>query len=165
MYYAVINQWNNYLYHVMANIGGIYIENTTVGDGEKTYTFVEKEKQQAALRFLLDEVLCYPKWLFDPEIAQYTYLLKNTPLGVVENAPTQVLKNAQAYVFWDLLSNNRLIRMLRMNRKYGLSETHKNSVHGEPPCDQYVPNDVHGHHNYKSVSEGRTRSDYQSISC
>lgn len=112
LYYAVINQWNNYLYHVMANIGGIYIENTTVGDGEKTYTFVEKEKQQAALKFLLDEVLCYPEWLFDPEVAQYTYLLRNTPLGVVENAPTQVLKNAQSYIFWDLLSNNRLMRML-----------------------------------------------------
>lgn len=112
LYYAVINQWNNYLYHVMANIGGIYIENTTVGDGQKTYTFVEKEKQQEALKFLLNEVLCYPKWLFDTEVAQYTYLLKNTPLGVVENAPTQVLKNAQAYIFWDLLSNNRLMRML-----------------------------------------------------
>ena len=48
LYYAVINQWNNYLYHVLANIGGIYIENTVVGDGQKTYTFVEKEKQQAA---------------------------------------------------------------------------------------------------------------------
>ena len=48
LYYAVINQWNNYLYHVLANIGGIYIENTTVGDGIKTYTFVEKEKQQVA---------------------------------------------------------------------------------------------------------------------
>ena len=112
LYYAVNNQWNNYLYHVMANSGGIYIENTTVGDGEKTYTFVEKEKQQAALKFLLDEVLCYPEWLFDPEVAQYTYLLRNTPLGVVENAPTQVLKNAQSYIFWDLLSNNRLMRML-----------------------------------------------------
>ena len=43
LYYAVITQWNNYLYHVMANIGGIYIENTTVGDGVKTYTYVEKE--------------------------------------------------------------------------------------------------------------------------
>ena len=48
LYYAVINQWNNYLYHVLANIGGIYIENTIVGDGVKTYTFVEKEKQQAS---------------------------------------------------------------------------------------------------------------------
>ncbi len=33
LYYAVINQWNNYLYHVLANIGGIYIENTVIGDG------------------------------------------------------------------------------------------------------------------------------------
>lgn len=112
LYYAVINQWNNYLYHVLANIGGIYIENTTVGDGQKTYTFVEKEKQQAALKFLLDEVLTYPEWLFDTEVGEYTYLLRKTPLGVVENAPTQVLKNAQSYILWDLLSNNRLMRML-----------------------------------------------------
>ena len=62
LYYAVINQWNNYLYHVLANIGGIYIENTIVGDGQKTYTFVEKEKQQAALKFLLDEVLNIQMW-------------------------------------------------------------------------------------------------------
>ena len=102
LYYAVINQWNNYLYHVLANIGGIYIENTIVGDGQKTYTFVEKEKQQAALKFLLDEVLTYPKWLFDTEVGEYTYLLRNTPLGVVENAPTQILKNAQSYILWDL---------------------------------------------------------------
>lgn len=121
LYYAVINQWNNYLYHVMANIGGIYLENTTVGDGVKTYTFVEKEKQQASLTFLLNEVLSYPKWLFDPEVAQYTYLLRNTPLGVVENAPTQVLKNAQSYVFWDLLSNNRLMRMLENESVNGKS--------------------------------------------
>ena len=47
-----------------------------------------------ALKFLLDEVLTYPKWLFDTEVGEYTYLLRNTPLGVVENAPTQVLKNA-----------------------------------------------------------------------
>lgn len=112
LYYAVINQWNNYLYHVMANIGGIYLENTIVGDGQKTYTFVEKEKQQAALKFLLDEVLTYPKWLFDAEVGEYTYLLRNTPMGVVENAPTQVLKNAQSYILWDLLSNTRLMRML-----------------------------------------------------
>ena len=76
LYYAVITQWNNYLYHVMANIGGIYIENTTVGDGVKTYTYVEKEKQEASLDFLLNEVLCYPRWLFDTEISDYTFLLR-----------------------------------------------------------------------------------------
>lgn len=119
LYYAVINQWNNYLYHVLANIGGIYLENTTVGDGQKTYTFVEKERQQAALQFLLDEVLTYPKWLFDTEVGEYTYLLRNTPLGVVENAPTQILKNAQSYILWDLLGNNRLVRMLENESVHG----------------------------------------------
>lgn len=119
LYYAVINQWNNYLYHVLANIGGIYIENTTVGDGVKTYTFVEKEKQQGALNFLLNEVLTHPKWLFDAEVGTYTYLLRNTPVGVQENAPTQVLKNAQAYILWDLLRNNRLMRMIENESKNG----------------------------------------------
>ena len=78
----------------------------------KTYTFVEKEKQQAALKFLMDEVLTYPKWLFDTEVGQYTYLLRNTPIGKQENAPTQILKNAQAYILWDLLGNTRLMRMI-----------------------------------------------------
>ena len=119
LYYAVINQWNNYLYHVLANIGGMYIENTTVGDGVKTYTFVEKEKQRNALKFLMDEVLTYPQWLFDTEVGRYTYLLRDTPNGVQENAPTQILKNAQAYILWDLLSNNRLMRMLENETLHG----------------------------------------------
>ena len=119
LYYAVITQWNNYLYHVMANIGGIYIENTTVGDGVKTYTYVEKEKQEASLDFLLNEVLCYPRWLFDTEISDYTFLLRKNPTGVIEYAPSQILKNTQGYIFWDLLSNNRLMRMLENELKNG----------------------------------------------
>jgi hypothetical protein len=119
LYYAVITQWNNYLYHVMANIGGIYIENTTVGDGVKTYTYVEKEKQEASLDFLLNEVLCYPRWLFDTEISDYTFLLRKNPTGVIEYAPSQILKNTQGYIFWDLLSNDRLMRMLENELKNG----------------------------------------------
>lgn len=119
LYYAVIMQWNNYLYHVMTNIGGIYIENTTVGDGVQTYTHVEKEKQAESLDFLLDEVLCYPRWLFDTPISDYTFLLRKNPNGVVEYAPNQVLKNTQGYIFWDLLSNDRLMRMLENELKNG----------------------------------------------
>ena len=119
LYYAVITQWNNYLYHVMANIGGIYIENTTVGDGVKTYTYVEKGKQAASLDFLLKEVLCYPRWLFDTEISDYTFLLRKNPTGVIEYAPNQILKNTQGYIFWDLLSNERLMRMLENELKNG----------------------------------------------
>ena len=64
------------------------------------------------MKFLTDEVLTYPKWLFDTEVGKYTYLLRNTPVGQQENRPTQILKNAQAYILWDLLGNTRLMRMI-----------------------------------------------------
>lgn len=112
LYYAVVHQWNSYLYHVLANIGGIYIENTSVGDAQDTYTFVPRERQRAALDFLLREVLSYPHWLFDTPMGQKLYLYRHTPQGLQENSPWQVLKNAQAYILWDLLGNNRLMRMI-----------------------------------------------------
>lgn len=112
LYGAVIYQWTLYHYHVMANIGGMYIENTTIGDGQKTFTYVEKEKQRRAAQFLLDEVLCYPRWLFDAPLTQYTYVHRKTPNGIQELSPTMMLKTQQNYVIWDMLHNDRLIRML-----------------------------------------------------
>ncbi len=111
LYKGVVFQWGLYLYHVMANVGGIYLENTYVGDGEKTFTFVEKERQKEAVEFLLGEVLCYPDWLFNTELSDYTYVLKETPVGVLEQTPNLLLKNQQNYVLWDLLSNDRMMRM------------------------------------------------------
>lgn len=111
-YYEIVSQWNNYLYHVMANIGGIYINNTTVGDGQQTYTYVEKAKQQQALQFLIKEALAYPAWLFDTEASKFTYFIRPGASGTTENAPSQIFGNAQSYVLWDLLSNDRLVRML-----------------------------------------------------
>jgi hypothetical protein len=112
LYNAVIGQWNNYLYHVLANIGGIYMENITMDDGQKRYTFVEKEKQQASLKFLLEEVLSDQQWLFGTSINEYVFPMQNTPVGYLENSPSLLLKNAQSYIFWDLLENKRLTRML-----------------------------------------------------
>lgn len=112
-YYAIVSQWNNYLYHVMASIGGIYIDNTTVSDGQPTYTFVEKEKQQKSLEFLLKEALTWPAWLFDADVTRYTWFLRPGANGTTENAPSQIYGNAQSYVLWDLLSNDRLVRMLQ----------------------------------------------------
>ena len=112
LYASVIYQWELYHYHVMANIGGMYIENTTIGDGQKTFTFVEKEKQRRATQFLLDEVLTYPRWLFDVPLASYTYIHRKTPNGIHEMSPTMMLKTQQNYVIWDMLTNDRLVRML-----------------------------------------------------
>ena len=61
LYQGVIFQWSLYLYHVLANVGGMYIDNTTIDDGKPTSTFVEKDKQKRAVQFLIDEVFTCPK--------------------------------------------------------------------------------------------------------
>ena len=111
LYQAVIYQWSLYLYHVLANVGGMYIDNTTIDNGQKTFTFVEKDRQKRAVQFLIDEVFTYPEWLFGTSLSDYTYLNKNTPLGVQEQSPDYALKNQQCYMIWDLLDNSRLMRM------------------------------------------------------
>ncbi|MGN0212036.1 MAG: zinc-dependent metalloprotease [Muribaculaceae bacterium] len=119
LHYAVVNQWNNYMYHVLANVGGIYLENTNVGDGQATFTFVPREKQREAVQFLIDNVFTYQKWLFGSDLGRFTFLNKNTPRGVVEYAPSQIMRNAQAYLFYDLMENDRLMRMLENEMQNG----------------------------------------------
>lgn len=111
LYYSAVGQWQLYIYHALANIGGIYVDNTTVGDGRQTYRFVETPRQREAVQFVIDEALTQPSWLFDADVSNYTFLVNNTPFGRIENSPNYILKNAQSYILWDLLSDNRIIRM------------------------------------------------------
>ncbi len=108
---AIIGHWNNLVYHPMANIGGIYIENNTRNSDQETYTFVSKEVQKKSLDFLIRETITDTDWLFNNELSKYTFPLQSSPYGLIENSPTKLLKNAQSYIFWDLLNNKRLIRM------------------------------------------------------
>lgn len=119
LYSGVLFQWSLYHYHVMANVGGIYLENTVVGDGQKTFRFVEKQRQKDAVQFLINDILGYPEWLFAAEVTDYTYFLRNTPLGVVEEHPHFFLRNQQNYVLWDLLHNERIMRMLENEYRNG----------------------------------------------
>lgn len=111
LYYAIISHWNNLVYHPLANVGGIYLENTLRNSSQSTYTFVPKEIQKQAVEFLIRETITDTDWLFESELNKYTYPIRNTPAGNVENAPSLLLKNAQSYVYWDLLDNKRLVRM------------------------------------------------------
>ncbi len=106
---TVISQWDLYNYHVMANIGGIYLENTYMGDGTHSFAYVEKERQKEAAQYLIDEVLTYPEWLFSPNVAKYTYLLRNKR----EEHPSTAWKNEVNYIMWDMLANERLMRMVQ----------------------------------------------------
>ncbi|MDO5663969.1 MAG: zinc-dependent metalloprotease [Bacteroidia bacterium] len=111
LYYAIIGHWNNLVYHPLANVGGIYLENNLRKDNRQTYIFVPKEVQKKSVEFLIREMITDTDWLFESDLNKYTFPLRNTPAGLVENAPSLLLKNAQGYLFWDLLNNKRLVRM------------------------------------------------------
>lgn len=119
LYGSVLGQWNRYMYHVMSNIGGIYVDNTTVGDGRKTYRHVEKERQREAVKFLVDEAFKYPSWLFDAQVTDYTFLVQNSPIGRIEMSPSLVFSTYQSYLLWDLMSNDRIVRMLENEARNG----------------------------------------------
>ena len=72
---------------------------------------MEKERQRDAVQFLLDEVLCFPEWLFGSAFSTQIFPLRKTPLGTTEQEPAMLLKNQQNYILWDLLANDRLVRM------------------------------------------------------
>ena len=101
----------------------MYLENTFVGDGKRTFSFVPRERQQRAVQFLLDEVLSPQPWLFSTPLTQYTYINRRTPVGVQEMSPTYSLTNQQSYVLWDLLDNERLVRMLENEKQNGSTRT------------------------------------------
>lgn len=49
--------------------------------------------------------------MFDTSISDYTYILKETPLGTLEQSPNAMYKNTLNYLLWDLLDNKRMVRM------------------------------------------------------
>lgn len=119
LYSAVIYQWSLYLYHVLANVGGMYVNNITVGDGQESFVYADKNLQKQAVKFLIDNVLSDQKWLFDTPLSHLTYLQRSTPVGVEEQQPYYMLKNEQNYILWDLLDNARLVRMFENEGENG----------------------------------------------
>lgn len=108
----VIGQWYLYSYHVLTNVGGVYLNNTIYGDETKSTIFVPRERQKRAVNYLIDQVITYPIWLFGDQLFNYVYPVKESPAGYQEYNPFVTYKNMQSFILWDLLTNERLDRMV-----------------------------------------------------
>ncbi|HVI44334.1 MAG TPA: zinc-dependent metalloprotease [Chitinophaga sp.] len=109
---SAIGQWNQYAYHVLASVGGIYITPTVYGQQRPTYQHVEKKRQQYAVKYLIDEVFNTPAWLFRNDIYKRSYPIKESPVGSIEYGSLVYAKSLQSYLYYDLLRDERLSRML-----------------------------------------------------
>ena len=107
----IIDQWHLYSYHVMANIGGIYLNDRHYMDDANSFEFVPADIQRKSVQFLVEQVFTYPEWLFADPIYSKVLPTKNSPDGPFEYAPMEIFKYYQSYIFWDLLDEERLSRM------------------------------------------------------
>ena len=68
MYGQALGQFNRYMGHVAANIGGVYEYYKTTNQEGPVYVHVPKEKQEEAMQFLIDNLFETPEWMLDKNI-------------------------------------------------------------------------------------------------
>ena len=102
MYGQVLSQYNRYMGHVTANIGGVYEYYKTYDQEGAVYTHVPEAHQKASMRFLNDQLFRTPQWLIDEEIFN-----KVEFAGSVER-----LRTYQVRTLNNLLDFGRLARLI-----------------------------------------------------
>ena len=102
MYGQLLSQFNRYMGHVTANIGGVYEEYKTADQEGAVYTEVAKEKQEEALQFLIDELFETPTWMLDENIFSKTEFS-----GAIER-----VRGLQARTLNNILDAGRMARMI-----------------------------------------------------
>ena len=65
LYNQVLGQYNRYMGHVAANIGGVYEYYKTYDQEGAVYTHVDKKQQRACMQFLQEELFATPTWMLD----------------------------------------------------------------------------------------------------
>lgn len=102
MYGQVISQFNRYMGHVTANIGGVYKYTKTYDQEGPVFTHVPAEKQERAMEFLHEQLFNTPEWMLDQNIFN-----KIQFDGSVEN-----IRSIQSRTLNDLLDFGRMARLI-----------------------------------------------------
>ena len=124
MYESLVGQYNRYLGHVAANIGGRYITNKSVEEPGPKYAPVPKQHQKRCLDFLKANVFTKPVWLIDQP---YIYNLTDTPDKYLYPLVNNVL------------SANTLLSLERLDRMEQFAQTDGSNYSPE----EYL-SDLHG---------------------
>ena len=102
LYGNVVGQYNRYMGHVTANVGGIYENYKTADQDGAVYTHTSLDKQKRAVEFLNEQLFATPSWLVDTEI-----LARIENEGIVDR-----IKGLQTRTLRSLFSGDRVKRVL-----------------------------------------------------
>ncbi|GGX05411.1 zinc-dependent metalloprotease [Aquimarina muelleri] len=108
IYQQVLSQYNRYMGHVSANIGGVYEYNKTYDQEGAVYSHVSKTNQKRAMQFLQEQLFTTPDWLLDKNIFD-----KIESAGNIER-----IRNAQVKTLDNLLDHGRMARLIENEALY-----------------------------------------------
>ena len=102
VYGRILGQWSLEMNHVAAIIGGYNSQQKHIGQNGVRFQLIPRAKQEAAVKFLLDNAFHAPKWALNPEI-----LRRIEPVGVIDR-----IEASQGRVLNSLLSSARVNRLV-----------------------------------------------------
>ncbi|WP_408641378.1 zinc-dependent metalloprotease [Salinimicrobium sediminilitoris] len=111
MYEQVLGQYNRYMGHVAANVGGVIKETKTYDQEGAVYFHVSPEKQKKAMNFLQDELFSTPEWLLDQEIFN----------RIEFDGSVERIRNTQERTLNNLLDFGRMARLIENREMNGSS--------------------------------------------
>lgn len=107
LYGQILGQWNRYMGHVAANIGGVYEDHKTFEQAGAVYTPVPRDIQRRALAFLDQHAFASPTWQLNQDILSRT--------NQAEFVDTY--RARQVAVLNNILDPQRLARIIEYERR------------------------------------------------
>jgi len=101
VYGRMVGQWNTEMGHVVKVIGGVDSQQKHIGQNGVRFVTVPKERQAAAVQFLLSNAFTTPTFMIRPDILRLIQ-----PTGIIDRVRT-----AQSGIMGQLLQAARLDRM------------------------------------------------------
>src|SRR5688572_9820997 len=102
LYARLLGQFALEMNHVAAIVGGYNSQQKHIGQNGVRFLLIPRAKQEAAVKFLLDNAFRTPKWAVNPEI-----LRRIEPVGVLDR-----VEASQTRVLNSLLSTARMLRLV-----------------------------------------------------
>jgi hypothetical protein len=111
VYARLLGQWALEMNHVAAIVGGYNSQQKHIGQTGVRFNLIPRAKQEAAVRFLVDNAFKPPRWALNPEI-----LRRIEPVGVLDR-----VEASQTRVLNSLLSSARVLRLVEQDALDGAS--------------------------------------------
>ena len=105
LYAQIFNQYNRYMGHVIANIGGVYENYKTFDQSGSVYSHVVKNHQKQCMKFLNEQLFKTPAWLINKDISN-----KIEFTGITER-----IRKSQSNNLKKILDFARLARVIENN--------------------------------------------------